>query len=109
VSGALLAIAASQAAAAQRRVLDAFRLAGATAPDRARTPEELGIQPDATFGRLLKMGLLQERPRGTFYLDEAAVIAHRDRRPNRAPLVVALVVLVAIMLVGIALMTSRAG
>jgi hypothetical protein len=49
--------------------------------------------PDAAFDQLVSAGVLRKRPRGTFYLDEAAVIARR-RRPNSKPVLVVLVVAV---------------
>ena len=103
-AGAVVAIAAAQATAAERRLIDTFRLADATAPDRARTPQELHVVPDATFGRLLAAGVLRERARGTFYLDEAAVIARRDRKPKRGPLVALLLVALVVLLAGLAML-----
>ena len=100
-AGAGVAIAHAQAVAAERRLMDAFRLADATAPDRARSPEEMNVVPDAAFGRLLAAGVLRERPRGTFYLDEAAVIARRDATPKRGPLNAVLLVTILALTVGL--------
>lgn len=83
-------IIAAAAAAAERRHLDALRVAGATAPARARPPEELGLARDDAFARLAKRGVLREAGNGAVYLDEAALIAHRDRRPPRAVVVLLL-------------------
>lgn len=95
--GAMVAIHAAQAAAAQARarVIDAFRVQGATAPERARPLAELGIaETDSALKPLLEHGLVRAvdargraiiqgstvgRASG-FYLDEAAVIAQRDRK-----------------------------
>jgi hypothetical protein len=106
----VVAMAAAQAQAAERRLIDAFRVAGATAPDRARAPEELRVVPDAAFGHLVEAGLLRERARGAFYLDEAAVIARRDHRPKRVrpALVLTIAALAALGFVLLALLLSRA-
>jgi len=106
-NGAFIAMAASQIAAEERCVLDAFRLADATAPDRARTPHELHIAPDAAFGRLVSAGVLRERARGAFYLDESAVIARRSRKPSRVLLIVLVMVLVLVLLGLVALLAWR--
>lgn len=93
----LAANAAAAAARAERAHLDAFRVAGATAPERALLPEQLGLARDDAFARLASRAFLKETVGGACYLDEAAVIAHRDRpaRPQRALLVVLVLLLVA--------------
>jgi len=104
-------LAASAAAAAQRAELahlDAFRLAGATAPARAVRPERLGLARDDAFARLAARGVLKETAGGGCYLDEAAVIAHRDRPAAAGGARLLLVLLLVAMLVGLGLlMRSR--
>ena len=93
--GALVAIIAAHARRTQE-VTDAFRLAGATAPDRARSLAELGVRHAAEADELARAGVLVRGPRGdTWYLSEAAVVARRQTgaRASRWVLVVAAVLL----------------
>ena len=92
--GAMIAIhAAAAAAKARSDVLDAFRVRGATAPDRARPLYDLGLALDnAALREFFAAGILRgvdARGRAVmagemsgagdrFYLDEAAFIAERD-------------------------------
>ena len=89
-------IAIHAAAAAQKAktdALDAFRIHGATAPERARPLHDLGLGGDSTAvaeliaagvvrgvdsrGRLTVLGDIVDRVEG-YYLDEVAFIANRD-------------------------------
>ena len=97
------AAAAAIIAARQRRiqdVIDAFRVAGATAPDRARSLDELGVTNLDEANSLLESGALSSgRERGTYYLNEAAVIAIREsRKPVRA---IAIVAAIVVLLIGL--------
>lgn len=91
----MIAVHAAAAAARERnRVLDAFRVQGATAPERARPLAELGLSADdRTIANLVQAGVIRgvdargrltvlgddfARPRG-FFLDENQAIADRDR------------------------------
>jgi hypothetical protein len=104
--GALVAIIAAQHAQRLREVMDAFRVAGATAPERARTLDALGVTHAREVAELEGQGVLVPGPgAGTWYLSEAAVVARRDRRPRG--LVVATVALVAVLLVLIGLVLSN--
>lgn len=92
--GAMIAIhAAAAAAKARADVLDAFRVTGATAPERARGLHDLGLQLDNhALREFFTSGVLRAvdaRGRAViagemsgagdrFYLDEAAFIADRD-------------------------------
>jgi hypothetical protein len=88
------------AAHAQRvqAVMDAFRLAGATDPDRARTLAALAVRHAAEAEELARGGVLLPGPgRDTWYLSEAAVVARRgpDARPARS-VVIVIMLLVAL-------------
>ena len=101
-AGAVVAIAA---AARQKRIqdtIDAFRLADATSPDRARNVEALGIMHFEEANELAAKGILAPgRTDGTFYLNEAAYIAMRDDpRPRR---IAAVMVAVVLIIVGLTL------
>lgn len=86
----MVAVMAASAAAAERRHVDAFRVAGATSPERAQPIASLGLARDEVLARLTARGIVREVARGAVYLDETALIALRDRKPPRALLVVAL-------------------
>ncbi len=79
-NGALIAILAAQAQA-ERRAFEAFRVAGATSPERARGLEALGIADSVGLRTLIKRGLVREAEAGLFWLDERAV-AERSRPPR---------------------------
>ena len=97
------------AAKAREKVLDAFRLRGATAPERAVRLTELGLASDDealtafiasgvvrgvdSRGRPAVIGYEDSRAE-TYYLDEGAWIAARDRRTSSESRAVAIVLLV---------------
>jgi hypothetical protein len=78
-----------------QKVVDAFRLADATAPDRARRLEDLGLVPGGEARDLIVEAVLLPGPReGTYYLSEAGMIYRRDERKGiKVIIIVALVVL----------------
>ena len=106
---------AAMAAARARRVrdmLDAFRVADATAPDRARTLEELGTRQPAELRLFAELGILvQEAGSDRWWLDERAYITYRDRAPKRAVRVLLVIIAIALVLVAAGLLaltrTSR--
>lgn len=103
----LAASAAAAAAQAERRHLDALRTAGATAPERARALEQLGLARDDAFGRLAARGIIREAGRGV-YLDEVAFIAYRDRPTTTRWALPTVVLLLVVMAVALAvLLRSR--
>jgi hypothetical protein len=98
------AVIAAAAAARRRRIqaiVDAFRLAGATAPDRARTFEELGVNVgDRVTRDLIQDGvLLPVGLEGSWYLSEAGYIAHRKAVARNIRTAVIIVLLLAILIV----------
>jgi hypothetical protein len=125
MNGALIAAHAANAAAAKSRekVLDAFRMQGATAPERARPLAELGLPNDEkAFGTFVAAGVIRgvdSRGRPTvigdavnrtvaYYLDEPAFVAQRDQktggRQRRVILIVLLVFLaINILMLGVVL------
>jgi len=101
--GASVAAAAAAAKRRQReRILDGFRLADATAPDRARSLAALGLDDDGEMEELMRDGVIcSGHQRSTWYLNEAAFIALRDSRPRQVlRVVLAIVVAVLVILVG---------
>ena len=119
MNGALIAAHAANAAAARSRqkVLDAFRMQGATAPERARPLAELGVpNDDKAFGKFVAAGIVRgvdSRGRPTvigdavnrtvaYYLDEPAFVAQRDGKSGSTQRRTALiVVLVLVALVAV--------
>lgn len=102
-TGAL--IAASAAAGRARRtgaVLDAFRVAGATAPERAMTLQALGLTQSPEIIALARQHVLLHDPGSdAWYLSEAAYIAQRDVKPKRAVRLLLLFILIMLAIVGI--------
>jgi hypothetical protein len=79
-----------------QEVVDAFRLGGATSPDRASRIEDLGVAyPDEADELIADHVLLPGRREGTYYLSEAGYIARReDRKGLRVMILVAVILLV---------------
>lgn len=99
-NGAIAAILAAQAAA-QRRALEAFRVAGATAPERAQSLQALDIPESMALRALTNRGIVREAGAGLFWLDEKK--AHEQSRAGK-PLVFAIIVLLLILAAGLAMM-----
>src|SRR3569833_599327 len=78
---------AAAAVRARKRVLGAFRNAGATSSERA-----IGFQPqrrmeERYFDALVDCGGIVGTDKGTFWLDEAKVAQHTARRRKRAAMI----------------------
>jgi hypothetical protein len=96
------AAAAAVGARELERTLDAFRLADATAPDRARSPDQLGLTASRSLTRLIEAGVIQAVPgKNAVYLSEAALVAYRRTGAKRAALA-ALVAGVVMLIAGLA-------
>ena len=109
--GAVVAIIAAAHAQRLQAVTDAFRLAGATAPERAQSLATLGVAHEAEVAELASAGVLLRGPgRDTWYLSEAAVVARRDARRHvpRVLLVVLIVLLALTAILAGVLMNTRA-
>jgi hypothetical protein len=102
------AVVAAAAAARQRRmreILDGFRIGGATAPERARRVDELGLTDSRELAEFVESGVLIRGPRNdTWYLDEVAYVAHRDAKVTR-PVRVLVALGVMLLLLGVLLLT----
>lgn len=91
---------AAAVARARRRVLRAFRDAGATSPEQA-----IGFQPqrrmeEKYFDALVEFGGIVGTDKGTFWLDEARVAEHTARRRKRAAMIFGGVVAAAAAVLG---------
>jgi hypothetical protein len=89
-----------------RNIVDAFRLGDATAPDRARRLEDLGIVADNEARDLIVEAVLVPGPReGTYYLSEAGMIYRRDERKGLKAIIAVAVVILALGLLFLGRMT----
>jgi len=97
--------AAVVAAAIRRReqeVIDDFRLAGATSPDRAQSYTAIGLGDSLAMRRLRNRAVIREASPGVFYLDEEVWAAVRRTRLRMLTVFIALLVLVLVgVLLGI--------
>ncbi|HTI05958.1 MAG TPA: hypothetical protein VL549_11605 [Gemmatimonadales bacterium] len=86
------------AAAARRRVLQAFREVGATAPARAQPVREFDRMAQRQLRHLIANGLVRETNPGLYYLDEVALYAwERRQRRIAAAIGVALIIIAGVM------------
>jgi hypothetical protein len=91
--------AAAVAAAIARRgqeVIDDFRAAGATSPDRAQSYTALGIGESLAMRRLRNRAVIREAAPGVFYLDEDVWAAVRRMRHRVLGLFLLIVAVVSI-------------
>lgn len=113
--GSTVGIIAAIHARRVRETMDAFRLADATAPGRAKTLDEVGATHRLEIDTLARDGILVHDPRtDAWWLDERAHIAFRDRQPKRAvkavlAVVIVLLVIMLVTLLATARRTARPG
>lgn len=101
---AVVAAVAAQRARRLRDIVDAFRIADATAADRARTLSEVAVPSSSEVETLAAAGILVHDVRsGGWWLNERAFISHRDRHPKRALRLLLVFVAIALVLVAIGL------
>jgi hypothetical protein len=86
------AIAAAAVASRRRKILRAFREAGATSPEGAVPEATLDTHGNLLFRRMVRSGVIVRLPDGRLYLDEAA--EDRTRRMRFRILAAILVVAV---------------
>ena len=100
MSGAMIAIhAAAAASAARAKIADAFRLKGATAPERAVPLDQLGAAIDVkVLGEFINSGVIRGvdsrgrlvvigdelRPPKAYYFDEATHLANQGGKKQSA-------------------------
>jgi len=84
----------------EEEIIDDFRAAGATSPDRAQSYHAIGLGDSLAIKRLRNRAVIREAAPGTYYLDEevrSAVIRTRRR------LVLTLLSVISLMLLGMLL------
>ena len=95
---------AAVAAAAMRRreqeVIDDFRAAGATSPERAQSYTALGFGETLAVRRLRNRAVIREASPGVYYLDEEVWAAVRRSRHRLLGVVISIL---ALLLAGILL------
>lgn len=92
----------------QRRIVAAFRAAGATDPGRATTVEKLAVRGGQALRILLRHGILHDAGDGMLWLDEVAWNAHEARRRRFAlRLILGMVTLVSAALLTLWLIQHR--
>jgi len=95
---------AAAAAAAQRRVIETFRISGATSPDAAVTlPTPDRRLERKVLERLLRVGAVRETEDGRAWLDEPVLAAYRRKRRTRALAMIGGVVAVGAIALGVTL------
>lgn len=93
------AMIAAGAARERSDVLQRFRLADATAPDRAQSLDSLGLRPEGMVAQLMASGVILQGPRANrVYLSEAALAAWQSRDMSRQRLVATASVVMALLL-----------
>lgn len=98
-------------AARQRRIqeiVDVFRLGDATAPDRAKRLETLGLSHNGELQSLIVEGILMPgAEEGTYYLSEIGYIYKREDRRGLKAVAIVMVVLLVLGVLLIPLAMSR--
>lgn len=84
----------------EQEVIDDFRAADATSPDRAQSYTAIGLGESLAVKRLRNRAVIREAGPGTYYLDEEVWAAVRRTRQR---LVITLLSLIALFSLGILL------
>jgi hypothetical protein len=107
--GAVVAAAAAARKKRRERIIDGFRIADATAPERSRSLTEIGLSEGGELEDLMRAGVIcPGRQKSTWYLNEAAFIGWRDSG-SRQNLRVLLVVALAVLAILMGVLASRVG
>ena len=87
------------------RVIDAFRVAGATAPERSQTLDRLGLTRNTAVRDLERAGVIRPgASSGSWYLDEQAYVTRRESRSRRARIGVTIALISVFVLLAVAIM-----
>ena len=102
---------AAIAAARQRRIqeiVDAFRLGDATAADRAKSLDTLGLTHNGELQSLIVEGVLMPGAReGTYYLSEIGYIYKREDRRELKIVAIILIIMAVIGVILLPIMATR--
>jgi hypothetical protein len=81
----------------EKDLVEHFRRAGATTPQAAQSPDELGVEDDNLIWRILVKGaVIRTGSEGRYYLDELSWEALGRRRRRLAVIMVAVLAAIAI-------------
>ena len=84
--------------AKERHIVTAFERIGAVTPDRARTPDEVGADPQRlAWRRLRNRAIVREAGDGRYYLDVEVWEANRRLRRRMAVVFLIIALLVALL------------
>src|SRR5215467_2206967 len=94
----------------EKDLVEHFRNAGATSPQRAQTPGALGVEDDNLIWRILVKGaVIREAAAGAYYLDEPSWEALGRRRRRMAIIIgVFMIALAVVLFFGLNTAISRA-
>lgn len=85
----------------ERHIVEAYRRAGATTPDKAVVPEDINVGAHGAPWRVLNnRAIIRSAGDGRYYLDELSWEASRRLRRQRLLIVVVLVAAFAIWFIG---------
>jgi hypothetical protein len=85
----------------ERHIVEAYRRAGATSPEKAVAPEDISVGTHGAAWRVLKnAAIMRSTGDGRYYLDELSWEASRRMRQQRLLIVVVLVAAFAIWFIG---------
>jgi hypothetical protein len=92
----------------EKDLVEHFRRAGATTPQAAQSPDELGVEDDNLIWRILVKGaVIRTGSDGTYYLDEPSWEALGRRRRRLAVIIAIAFVAIAIAVFFAVVGTSR--
>ena len=99
--GAVIGVIGGNAGRAADELLERFRVAGATAPDRAQSLSQLGVTSSTgILAKYVQAGVVCQTRPDRFYLDEAAYAVYRRRN---TPLAVMFALAAGLLAVGVGL------
>jgi hypothetical protein len=90
----------------ERDLVDHFRRVGATSPDTAKTPDEIGVDGPMTWFRLVDDAVIRSAGDGRFYLD-ALTWEALERRRKRVMMIAFIIAVLAVAFVIFTTMTAR--
>jgi hypothetical protein len=107
--GAVVGILAAASARADADLLERFRVAGATAAERAQSLDRLGVSESPGMIRYLNDGVICRSPAAAdrYYLDEVALAAYRRRRSPVMAIAAVGIMGLAILLGGMLFLVTR--
>jgi hypothetical protein len=82
----------------EQEVIDDFRAAGATSPERAQSYTAIGVGESLAVKRLHSRAVIRETAPGVYYLDEEVWAAVRRTRQR---LMLTIILILAVFLVGV--------